>query len=258
MADQTDGINDAFSSAARVALTAAGLMAERLLRAREQAQRDAQAHSQQQARELRARMDGERAAARASLAPLGREDWWESARVDDLARAWETANAYKDIGADARQTADRMREQLRSRYAIDVENLSADPAAVRQALERQEEERHRAAQERKQARGEDAEATLLMAGAQRADHALAAGAGDGAEERAEALYDSAERRMALAASLEGSADAESIAARVLADTNQARPAQDAVGDAPRHVPTARRSRGADLDRDPSYRDPRDY
>lgn len=243
MADEPDGINDAFASCARVALTAAGLVAERLIRAREQAQRDAQASSEQQARELRARVDGERAAVRASLAPLAREDWWERAQVQDLAGAWETANAWKDIDVDARRAADRMREQLRSRYGIDASSLGADPAAVRQALERREEDLREAAQQRAQARGEEAEATLLMVGAERADRGLQAGDGDVVEDRAEELYDSAARRAQLAAGLEGSADAETVQACVLADTNQARPAQDAVASAPTRAPKARRSRG---------------
>ncbi|MCA1680854.1 MAG: hypothetical protein LC777_18845, partial [Actinobacteria bacterium] len=168
---------------------------------------------------------------------------WESARVDDLAGAWETANIWTDIDADARRTADRMREQLRSRYEIDVENVNADPAAVRQALERREEEHRRAAEQREQARGEQAEATLLIAGAERADRALRAGDGDVVEDRAEELYDSAARRAQLAASLEGSADAETATVRVLADTNQARPAQDSVTSAPTRAPKARRARG---------------
>ena len=57
MADEPDGINETFQSSARVALTAAGLIAERMARARQQAQHDAQAASQQDARELQLRVD---------------------------------------------------------------------------------------------------------------------------------------------------------------------------------------------------------
>jgi len=47
----------------------------------------------------------------------------------------------------------------------------------------------------------------------------------------------------LAADLEGIADDETIDARVIADTNQALPADEAVSDVPKRAPAARRSRG---------------
>ncbi|MDX6705038.1 MAG: hypothetical protein QOI48_884 [Solirubrobacteraceae bacterium] len=72
---ETDGVNETFQAAARVAITAGGLLAERMMRAREQAMRDAQAHSEQQARELHERMNSERAVARQSLARVGRDEW---------------------------------------------------------------------------------------------------------------------------------------------------------------------------------------
>jgi hypothetical protein len=52
----------------------------------------------------------------------------------------------------------------------------------------------------------------------------------------DALYDSAERRRDLAAELEGLADEETIEARVVADTNQALPAEEAVSNTPRRTP----------------------
>lgn len=57
------------------------------------------------------------------------------------------------------------------------------------------------------------------------------------------MYDNAERRRDLAGSLEGVADAETVQARVLADTNQARQAVEAVGTTPGKAPQARRQRG---------------
>ena len=68
---------------------------------------------------------------------------------------------------------------------------------------------------------------------------------DGRDDRAEAedRYDSADRRRDLAERLDGVADAETVEARVVADANQARPAEDAVARTPTRAPTARRSRG---------------
>ena len=77
---------------------------------------------------------------------------------------------------------------------------------------------------------------------------VAAGRADSDQDRdetapADALYDSAERRREMAAELEGVADAETIEARVVADTNQAQPPQEAIVNAPRRTPVARRAQG---------------
>jgi colicin import membrane protein len=63
---EPDGINDALAGSLRVGLTVVGHVAERAARAREQDARRGQAASEQEARELQARLDAERAAARAA------------------------------------------------------------------------------------------------------------------------------------------------------------------------------------------------
>ena len=60
MVDEPDRIDEALTGALRVGLTVAGQVAERALRAREQAMREAQARSEQEARVLQARLDSER------------------------------------------------------------------------------------------------------------------------------------------------------------------------------------------------------
>jgi len=248
MADEPDGINEALSSSTRVALTVGGLMAERMVRAREQAHRETQAASQQAARELQGRLDAERAAARASLAPVARDDWWDRAGAQDIGLAWETANAWRDSDPDAQRTTERIRDELRRRYAIETDSLDADPAAVQDALERRERALRLAADARSQARTEEALAAPLLISADRADRDQDRSVNHREEdpagrERGEELYDSAERRRQLAADLEGVADDETIQARVIADTNQGRPPHQAVAKKPTRPPTARRSRG---------------
>src|SRR3954453_2199771 len=117
---EPDGINEALAGALRISLTAAAHAAERLARSREQAARDARAAGEHEAHELQARLGAERAAARAALAPVAREAWWQRAGVDEIARAWETAQAWRDQDPDARQAAERIHEQLRDRYGIDT------------------------------------------------------------------------------------------------------------------------------------------
>lgn len=248
---EPDGVNETFQSATRIAVTAGGLMAERMMRAREQAMRDAQAQSEQHARELQARMDSERAAARASLAPVGRDEWWDRAGAEQIGVAWETANAWRDVDRDAAATVDHMRDQLRGRYAIDPDSLDADPGAVRDALERRERALRLANEARAEARLEEAVAAPLLVAAGVADRDQdrdqtererdSGGAGD--EARAAELYDSAQARRDAAAALAGVVDDETIEARVVADTSQARPAADTVSTAPGRPSAARRSRG---------------
>lgn len=242
MADQGDGIDEAFEAALRVGLTAAGRMAERVAREREQQQRDAQARSEQEARELQARLDSERAAARAALAPVEQEQWWQSARPEEIADAWQTANAWKDTDPEAQRATERIGRELQERHGIDPSQLSADPGAVRDALERRDEARLAADRQRVQARGEHATATALLA---EPDTDQAPTPEHEERERAEQQYDSTQRREELAEQLEAVGDTESAQARVLADRNQGRPAQHATAERATRAPAkaARRSPG---------------
>jgi hypothetical protein len=244
MADEPDGINEAFATNTRVALTAAGLIAERIARARQQAQYDAQAASEQQARELQRRVDAERRVARVSLRPVEREQWWQRASAEQIGDAWQTANAWRDIDADAQRSAERIGDELRTRYAIDVDSLDADPSAVRDALERRERAHRLSLEARERAHQEQATAQLLLL--RDADRADAIADPDRGVDRelASERYDSAERRRDLAVQLEGVADAETIEARVVSDTNQARPAAEALANGTsQRTPAARRTRG---------------
>src|SRR4051795_1280621 len=115
---EPDGINEALTGALRVSLTAAAHVGEQLARSHEQAARDARAAGEHDARQLQARLDAERAAARAALAPVTREELWQRAEVDEIARAWETAQTWRELDPDAQRAAERIHDQLRDRYGI--------------------------------------------------------------------------------------------------------------------------------------------
>ncbi len=242
MSEEPDGVDEAFEAALRVGLTAAGRVAERVARDREAAARAGQASREQEARELQGRLDAERSAARALLAPAEQADWWQSASPEQVATVWQHALAWQTIDPDAQRTADRVRREVRERYGVDVDEPRADPAALAAAIAERDGAERDAQQQRAQGRQEDTEAVLLLRSADRAD-AGRPGPGGAGEQDAGVLYDSAERRRALAASLEGIADAETVQARVLADTSQARPAEQAVAGPARPAAGARRSRG---------------
>ena len=183
MDEESDGMADAFDRQIRIALTVATQMASRFARLREELARTAQARTEQQTRELQTRFDAERSAARASLAPVRRSEWWNTAGVDEIADAHETAEAWRVVDDDIARTAEHMREELRTRYGINGANFSADPAAVRAAIERAERDRSDAAAMRGESVDDRAEGAALLAAADQLDKV--------AEERDWARYENA-------------------------------------------------------------------
>jgi len=104
----------------RVALTIAMQMGEKFARLREEMARDAQARSAAQARELSARFDAERSAARASLQVVDRPDWWERASIQDIAKVAETAQAWKGHDPIAERAAAVVQREVLDRYGVDT------------------------------------------------------------------------------------------------------------------------------------------
>lgn len=246
---ESDGIDEALEGMSRVGLTVAGRLGEQLARAREQEMRRAQAAEEQQARELQARFDAERAAARAQLAPVMDNRWWDAASGRDIERVHETATAWKDHDPAARIAAETIKDQVQRRYGLDVDNLGADETSVATALAKAERDRELSDKERATSREETTRATQLLAEATREDQDRQQATAE-ENEHPEALrdeaglkYDSAERREGLASSLEGVADKEAVQARLSADQDQATPPSAAVAKASGKAPKARKSRG---------------
>lgn len=258
MAEEADGIDEALEGQLRVLVTAAGQVAERLARSREEALRRAEASSEQEARELRSRLEAERRAAQAELSVVHRAEWWDRATPEQIGHAYQVATAWAQEDPDALHAGQRIRDEVRTRYGIDVNDAGADPEAVRQRiqieLDRAAADQAAADTERTRAAAENAEAhRLLVHSSQeetRADPARAAaefepdptereraaqeaaisdtGAG-WARDAGLIAYDSAERREATARDLEANGvDRELVATRMHADVSQAKPATEAV------------------------------
>lgn len=270
MADESDGISEAFEGQLRVAVTAAGRVGEIIARQREEAARRAQAESQQQARELSSRFDAERQSARAELSAVYRNDWWERATPEQIGTTLATARAWGTEDPEAVRAEGRMRDELRTRYGVDVDQAGGDPQAVQAAVYA---ELSRRQSETEQQRGtrDEAEAALLMREADRADRQAdaadqrAENAPEGSEERTQAReeaqgheraaesaraeadpkYDSAERRQADASKLEAQGiEKEAVAAKMSADVGNAKPATEAVKGAPANAAKAKPARSA--------------
>ncbi len=221
MVEESDGIEDALEGQLRVLITAAGQVAERVTRAREDALRRTRAGSEHQARAVQSRLAAEQRGARVELGNVHRPDWWEQASPEQIGHTYQVARAWATDDPEAGRAEQRIRDELRTRYDIDANTTGADPAAVRHAVEQ-------AQQDRTQAPGrhqavENAEAHLLMTQAGNEDRRPA---GPDAEHTS---YDSVERRDATARSLQGQGiDPHAIATRMHADTSHATPATEAV------------------------------
>ena len=227
MAEDTDGLEEALAGQIRVIVTAAGLVGEGLARAREQQQRRAQAASEQEARELQSRFAAEQQAARAELSTVYRAEWWDRATPEQIGHSYQIAHAWARDDPEAAKAEQYMNDQLLSRYGVDVANTNVDTAAVHAAMERADRDRKRATAERADAATDLTEAQLLLTQANQLDrHAENARQAaehepdsdvrvsalteadrhevdaDASQDTGHAVYDSAERRDALARDLE--------------------------------------------------------
>ncbi|PPF66643.1 hypothetical protein C5E16_11005 [Clavibacter michiganensis] len=134
MTDQGDGIDDELSSAARVAITVATQMADRLARAREEAARTAQSRSEHEVKQVQQRFSAERDAAVAKVSVVERPEFWERSTPTEQASMHETAQQWKDLDPRAHAASKTIGRELQERYGIDVNDPQADPDAVRTAL----------------------------------------------------------------------------------------------------------------------------
>lgn len=178
---ESDGIEEAFEGQVRVGLLVAGRVAEELARQRERSAREAEQQSLQAARDLADRVAAERTTARASLAPIERDAWWERATPRDIEVAWQTARQWQDVEPDARRATETIREQVRDRYGIDVDTLDPDRS---DAVSRAMDERAQAERESAEQAGRDSDRARSEADQERVVATLLVN--EAAEERAAA------------------------------------------------------------------------
>ena len=232
---EADGMDDAVDGAMRTGLMVAGRIGEQLARMREQDQRTIAAAEEHRARQLQEHFDAQRAAARAQLAPVAREDWWDEASPEMIERAHETATAWKPYDPQAAEASEQIRKQVQRRYGIDVNNTGADEASVSEALARAQQAREEAETDRTKAstaRTDEAVAGSAVAGANRQDRTAQTA-------QAEPAYDSPEHRQHLAESLEGKRDRDAVNSRLLADKHQGTHPAAAVAQKPSVAKTSK-------------------
>lgn len=263
MQHESDGIHEVLQGQGRVLIAVAGHVGEALARAREQQLRETAAADTESARVMQQRLDAERAAARASVAPVAQAGWADHASPEQVVEAWQTTTQWS--GSDpAIDDARRSLHDWGKERGVDLEALNADVEAVRAALADRAKGMHEAAR----APGEDHEGSAyLELAAIELEDALDAYAdgrpADGEDLEAvshehddmgEALYDSADRRRDLAATLVGRGiETEAVNARVLADTSAAAPIAEAAASGtksrgPAKAAAAKRTRSKATDR----------
>jgi hypothetical protein len=217
MANDTDGINDALDSATRVALTLASQVGARLARERERAARDARSLADADAREVYARLAAERAAARAQLAPIERDAWWEVATRKEVAEALQVAVTWQADDARAAAAVEIIHRHVRERYGVSTDQWLRQPdqssVSATVTERRTADSAERSEVIRTPADGDSGERTASRR--------------DGHD------FDSPGRRRQRADRLrERGHEAETVAAVLSADVSQARPATDAAVPAP--------------------------
>ncbi|MEU2205447.1 hypothetical protein ABZ469_14015 [Microbacterium oleivorans] len=270
MVDDTDGVGETFDNSLRIALTVASQFGERFARLREEWNRQREAAATQEARELQSRLDAERAAVRGQLAVVDQPSWWDRADVHDIADAREAAVAWRDHDDVAARANETIRREVQDRHGIDIDAAGADPAAVADALRCAEAVRAQAREEQIRSGEELTASQILVSSAEARDRDADAAAErayetddltaatesasqdrEAAAERGQAVgfYDSAERRAEFARSLEGTASAEDVRGRVLADTGNARSPREAVASGSPSTAAARTGRVSARQRD---------
>jgi hypothetical protein len=248
--NESDGLDEVVETMLRTGLTAAARIGEELARAREKTARGAAAAEDQKGRELIARLEGERAAARAQLAPALDARWWDTAKAEDIVRVHQTATAWKGQDPMARSAADAIQKQVQQRYGIDVDALETSAVGAAAALNEAAHAKTHAQEVWTAAAGENAQAGELLAEDERADKVQRESVdADNAQpvqlmDEASSTYDSAERREALGKSLHHIGDREAVDARLIADRNQATPPRAALSKKHSKAPNARKTRAA--------------
>lgn len=121
---ESDGVSESVGGSMRTALMIAGQVGQQAANLIRQRLEEQQRVSEQRAREMQARYDAERAAARAQVAVVHRPEWWERARAEQVGQVWETATAWRDQDPDIDRAARVMEEQVRERYGLDADLMA--------------------------------------------------------------------------------------------------------------------------------------
>ena len=180
MDNESDGIEEALESSVRMAVMVGARVGSEIARARDEQLREQRRLDERAAAQLAQRFEAEKQTALAELSQVHRPDWWDRAHLDgkaaQIGQTYATARAWAPEAEEAARAEQKMREELRERYGIDLDHtdphtvsakIQAEVEAWRQRLE--EQRRQEADRQRTTETGERAEAALLLDQAARDD-----------------------------------------------------------------------------------------
>ncbi len=125
---ESDGMDEVLDGGLRQSLMVASRVAETLARRRQESQRQQEHQAAQSAHEATARLAAERSTARAVLAPVNKDQWWDKAQPNDIATAHAVATSWKEHDPAALAASETIRRQVFTRYGIDTHDVGPDSA----------------------------------------------------------------------------------------------------------------------------------
>jgi len=131
----SDGMDDLVDGGLRQSLMIGSRIAETLARRRQESQRQEEHAATQAAYEAHARLTAERSAARAALAPVTKDQWWNKAQPRDIATAYTTAEAWKNHDPAALAAAEKIRHEVLNRYGIDTRAVTTNSVSLEAGIE---------------------------------------------------------------------------------------------------------------------------
>ena len=131
---ESDGIDDFLDNGMRQSLMVAARIAETLARRRQEAQRQQEHLDSQAMNEAPARLAAERTSARAVLAPVQKNEWWDRAQPADIATAYAVAEGWKDHDPTALEASMKIRGEVLARYGIDTHDVGTDTAYLESGI----------------------------------------------------------------------------------------------------------------------------
>ncbi len=133
-----EGIDDVVDRGLRQLLAAGGQIAESVARLRQELLRRQQQTTERMGQEYVREVATDRANMRAVLAPVNETEWWNRASAEQVAGAYQAAEAWKDYDPAALAAATKIRDEVKTRYGIDTEDLQGDREFLRDVVDVQQ------------------------------------------------------------------------------------------------------------------------
>lgn len=168
---ETDGMDEFLDGGMRQTLLMGSRIAETIARRRQESQRQQEHQDAQAAHEAQSQLASQRTAARAALAPVERDQWWDNAGPNDIATAHTIAESWKGNDPAALAASEKIREEVLTRYGVDTQDAGSDGEYLASAIEATTTEKARqealalSAEETRRAAAEHEKATALLAAA---------------------------------------------------------------------------------------------